>query len=211
MPADDERRLILDAQEGSREAFRLLVERYMKQAYNIAYGVVADHDEAEDIAQEAFVRVFRSLRSFRGEAGFGTWLYRIVMNLSLNRLRQMKVRERRELRMHNLFPEQRGVDMPVGNPSRGSSSGGDSSDVNSSGMDPSGFWQPDFHVHLERALHQLSTLQRAVVILRHMNGMSTKQVGAILNCSEGTVKTHLHRGLRKMKTMLDFLRVEGLG
>lgn len=196
MPADDERRLILDAQEGSREAFRLLVECYMKQAYNIAYGVVADHDEAEDIAQESFVRVYRSLRSFRGDAGFGTWLYRIVMNHSLNRLRQKKTRERREVPMQTRYTEQPGIDNAAGNPCV---------------ADPSGFWQPDFHAHLERALHRLPTLQRAVVILRHMNGMSTKQVGAILNCSEGTVKTHLHRGLRKMRTMLDYLKAEGSG
>jgi RNA polymerase sigma-70 factor, ECF subfamily len=192
MPADDERRLILDAQEGSREAFRLLVERHMKQAYNIAYGVIADHDEAEDIAQESFVRVHRSLRSFRGDAGFGTWLYRIVMNVSINRLRQKKVRERRELHLQAGFQERPLMD-------------GDAL------VDAAGSSEPDFHAHLERALHRLPTLQRAVVILRHMNGMSTKQVGSILNCSEGTVKTHLHRGLRKMRTMLDFLKVEGLG
>jgi RNA polymerase sigma-70 factor (ECF subfamily) len=190
MPADDERRLIFDAQEGSHDAFRLLVERYMKQAYNVAYSVVADHDDAEDVAQEAFVRVYQSLRTFRGDAGFGTWLYRIVMNVSLNRLRQKKVRERREVYLQPEFP-----DHSAGVPA---------------GVDPSGFSEPDFHVHLEHALHRLPTLQRAVVILRHMNGLSTKQVGAILHCSEGTVKTHLHRGLKKMKTMLDFLKAEGL-
>jgi RNA polymerase sigma-70 factor, ECF subfamily len=190
MPADDERRLIFEAQEGSRDAFRLLVERYMKQAYNIAYSVVADHDDADDVAQEAFVRVYHSLRSFRGEAGFGTWLYRIVMNLSLNRLRQIKIRERREVQMQPEFP-----DHSAGVPTV---------------ADASSYSQPDFHMHLERALHRLPTLQRSVVILRHMNGMSTKQVGAILNCSEGTVKTHLHRGLKKMRTMLDFLKREGL-
>ncbi len=192
MPADDERRLILDAQEGSREAFRLLVERHMKQAYNIAYGVVGDHEEAEDIAQESFVRVYHSLGSFRREASFGTWLYRIVMNLSINRFRQRKTRERRELRMEQQAP--------------GKWEGGGAANEPSA-EDPMS--QPDLHVHLERALHRLPTLQRAVVILRHMNGLSTRQVGSILNCSEGTVKTHLHRGLRKMKTMLDFLKVEG--
>ncbi|TLY31608.1 MAG: sigma-70 family RNA polymerase sigma factor [Ignavibacteria bacterium] len=64
-------------------------------------------------------------------------------------------------------------------------------------------------VHIERALHQLPTLQRALVILRHMNGMSTREVGAILGCSHGTVKTHLHRGLKKMRSCLGFLKVEG--
>jgi RNA polymerase sigma-70 factor (ECF subfamily) len=201
MPADDERQLILDAQKGSREAFRLLVERHMKQAYNVAFGVIADHDEAEDIAQEAFVRVHRSIRSFRGDSGFGTWLYRIVMNVSINRLRQKKVRERREVHLDFGVQERSGANRSAG--------GFPGDDHAGAGMPGSS--EPDFHVHLERALHKLPTLQRAVVILRHMNGMSTKQVGSILNCSEGTVKTHLHRGLRKMRTMLDYLKVEGLG
>jgi len=184
MPSDDERRLIFDAQEGSRGAFRLIVERYMKQAYDIAYGVVGDHDEAEDVAQESFVRVYRSLRSFRGDAGFGTWLYRIVMNVSLNRLRKRKTKEQREVKMQAQYREKPGPDL-----------------LNVE--------QPDLRVHIERALHQLPTLQRAVVILRHMNGMSTREVGAILGCSDGTVKTHLHRGLKKMRTKLGFLKVEG--
>src|SRR5207302_10046882 len=90
MPSDDERRLIFDAQEGSRGAFRLIVERYMKQAYDIATGVVGDHDEAEDGAQESFVRVYRSLRSLSGDAAFGTGLYRIVMIIVLKPLRKRK-------------------------------------------------------------------------------------------------------------------------
>jgi len=60
----------------------------------------------------------------------------------------------------------------------------------------------DVSNHVERALHTLPTMQRAVVILRHMDGLSTKQVSTILRCSEGTVKTHLHRGLKKMKGLL---------
>jgi RNA polymerase sigma factor (sigma-70 family) len=64
--------------------------------------------------------------------------------------------------------------------------------------------------YIERALHELPTLQRAVVILRHLNGLSTKQVSDILHCSEGTVKTHLFRGLKKMRSKLEFLQ-EGIG
>jgi RNA polymerase sigma factor (sigma-70 family) len=60
--------------------------------------------------------------------------------------------------------------------------------------------------HIERALHDLPTLQRAVVMLRHMNGLSTREVSNILHCSEGTVKTHLFRGLEKMRQKLQFLR-----
>ena len=183
MKADDEQQLLLRIKEGNDEAFRLLVERYMKQAYNIAYGFVNNHDEAEDLAQESFVNIYKSIRSFRGDAAFSTWLYRIVMNLSLNHLRQRNNKAQREIHM---FDES---NIHLGSQGTHSS-------------------QPDVTMHIERALHELPTLQRAVVILRHINGLSTKQVSGILSCSEGTIKTHLHRGLKKMRTMLHFLKDE---
>lgn len=183
MTAADEQRLILQVQEGSHEAFRILVQRYMKQAYNVAYGLVGDHDDAEDVAQESFVRIFQSIGGFRGDAVFGTWLYRIVTNLSLNRMRQKKSIARREIR------------------------------TNGEVMTEMNHSTPDYHREetsgvIERVLHDLPTLQRAVVILRHLNGMSTKEVGSILHCSEGTVKTHLHRGLKKMRKSMDLIRDE---
>ncbi|MBI1807740.1 MAG: RNA polymerase sigma factor [Ignavibacteria bacterium] len=181
MTAADEQQLILHAKEGSHDAFRVLVERYMKQAYNIAYGFVNDHDDAEDIAQEAFVRVFRSIKTFRGDAEFATWLYRIVTNVSFNRTRQKKNIARREVQLVNETLETMGSATPE-------------------------YSHDDVEAIMERALHELPTLQRATVILRHLNGMSTRQVSNVLRCSEGTVKTHLHRGLKKMKKMMIFLR-----
>ena len=82
MPAGDEQHLISRAREGSHEAFRVLVERHMKHAYNIAFGFVGNHEDAAEVAQEAFVRAHRGLPSFREDAGFGTWLHRVVVNLS---------------------------------------------------------------------------------------------------------------------------------
>ena len=183
MPAPDERDLILRAKEGSNDAFRLLVERHMRGAYDIAYHFLASHDDAQDMAQEAFVRVHRSLGSFRGDAEFGTWLYRIVTNLSMNRLRQRKSRARFEVRTDEIAQ-------------------------NTAGPDPAWEGQSDLTAHIERALHELPALQRAVVMLRHLNGLSTREVSSILQCSEGTVKTHLHRGLRNMRKMLDFIAQE---
>ena len=184
MPAPDERELILRAKEGERDAFRVLVERHMKGAYDIAHHFLGEHEDAQDVAQEAFVRVHRSLGSFRGDAVFGTWLYRIVTNLSMNRIRQKKSRARFEVRTS---AEAREVPSPAGSGHEGS----------------------DLTGHVERALHELPTLQRAVVMLRHLNGLSTREVSSILNCSEGTVKVHLHRGLKKMKRMLNFIAAEG--
>jgi RNA polymerase sigma-70 factor (ECF subfamily) len=183
MPAPDERHLIREAAEGNRWAFRQLVERYMKAAYNIAYGVLRDHDEAEDAAQEAFVRVYRSLATFRGDAEFSTWLYRIVTNLSLNMIRSNAGRSRYDISAieNSMVHATDAVEHTA-----------------------------DVRMHVERALHELPTLQRSVVLLRHFQGLSTRQVSTILSCSEGTVKTHLHRGLRKMKDRLQFLKDEML-
>ncbi len=183
MSADEERQFILQAQQGDMHAFRFLVESYMKQAYNIAYGVANDHNDAQDIAQESFVRMYRSIKSFRGDAQFSTWMYRIVMNTSLNHVSKRKTTRAREVRV----PEH--VMMAIGS-------------------DSISHQQTDTRQHIERALHELPTLQRVVVILRHLNGLSTKQVSGILKCSEGTVKTHLHRGLKKMRTLLGFLESE---
>ena len=185
MPAPDERDLILQAKGGSNGAFRLLVEWHMRGAYDIAYHFLGSHDDAQDVAQEAFVRVHLSLGSFRGDAEFGTWLYRIVTNLSMNRIRQKKSRARFEVRTDEVLKN-------LANP------------------DPGGEGRPDLTAHIERALHELPTLQRAVVMLRHLDGLSTREVSSILKCSEGTVKTHLHRGLRKMRKMLDFIAQESV-
>ncbi len=180
MSAADEQQLIVQAKNGNVRAFRDLVERYMKHAYNVAHSFVGSHDNAEDIAQEAFVRVHRSLSSFRGDAEFSTWLYRITMNLSLNRLNEKKKKMQREINIMESIQES-------ANPGAESTDGA------------------NVQMHIERALHRLPTLQRAVVILRHLNGLSTREVSTILQCSEGTVKTHLHRGLNKMRVMLEFL------
>ncbi len=105
-------------------------------------------------------------------------------NLSLNRITQMKRRREEQL-------EEKHHDM-----------------ISESALDIS--QNLDLEAHIERALHELPTLQRAVVMLRHMNGLSTREVSQILHCSEGTVKTHLFRGLEKMRQKLQFLRAEGV-
>ena len=180
--AADEQQLIRQVQvEGSRDAFRILVERYMRQAYNVAFGYVNDHDDAEDVAQESFVRVFRSIRSFRGDAEFSTWLYRIVSNLAMNHIRKQKRLASREVHTADTVA--------------------DHHSLHSEFLD-----RVETKDSIERALHQLPTLQRATVILRHLNGLSTKQVSGILRCSEGTVKTHLYRGLKKLKSKLQDMR-----
>ena len=180
MQAADEPHLIRRAKEGDAGAFRQLVERSIKQAYNVAYNVVRDHNDSEDIVQEACVRAFRSLGSFRGDAGFNTWLYRIVLNLSLNRSQQKKKVLKRTTRFED-------------------------DDASSAVTEVDVVEANDRRKHIQHGLDGLTALQRSVVVLRHIDGLSTKEVGKILRCSEGTVKTHLHRGLKKLKTLLNHL------
>lgn len=181
MPAADEQALILEVKQGSHDAFRVLVQTYMRQAYDVAYSILGDHDDADDVAQEAFVKVHGSLSTFRGDAAFGTWLFRIVKNCALNRLRQRKRNQKRDVELAIADTEMVFINAGIAR-------------------------VEDSRLYVERALHELPTLQRAVVMLRHINGLSTRQVSKILDCSEGTVKTHLQRGLKKMKEKLQFLK-----
>jgi RNA polymerase sigma-70 factor (ECF subfamily) len=181
MPASNEQELLIEVKRGSHDAFRVLVQTHMKPAYDIAYSILGDHDDADDVAQETFVNVHRSLTKFRGESDFDTWLFRIVKNCALNRLKQRKKKQRREVELAIADDEMVSLNAGVAT-------------------------TEDTRAHVERALHELPTLQRAVVMLRHMNGLSTRQVSRILECSEGTVKTHLHRGLKKMRDRLQYLK-----
>ena len=181
MPAADEQHLLREARNGSHLAFRRLVEGHMKQAYGLAYRMVGDHDLAEDVAQEAFIRAHKMLPEFRGEAGFGTWMYRIVVNLALDR-------KARESRMTDLKSAE-SLEAPEPTPQEE-------------------VIRREHRLHLEKALHELPTLQRAVVILRHLEGLSTRQVSSILGCGEGTVKTHLFRAMRKLQKRLAALGMQ---
>lgn len=181
---DGELLLIQHAQNGDRNAFRTLMLRYSKQAYNTAYRFVGDHDAAKDIVQDAFVKVYAALPTFRSEATFATWLYRIVVNLALRARRREGPADQRRVSVETVKDHLH-----------------DTTNEN--------LGEPDRHAHVERALHELPTMQRAVIILRHLNGLSTKQVSRILQCSEGTVKTHLFRGLKNLRRKLAYLQGEG--
>ena len=179
-PVVGEQQLISKATAGDHSAFRQLVERHMKQTYNVAFSFVGNHDAAEEVTQQAFVRVHASLHTFRGDAEFSTWLYRITTNLALNYVKQYRRREERTASLADI----RDIAASHSNHAE----------------------DEERREHIERALHELPTLQRAVVILRHIDGLSTRQVSNILKCSEGTVKTHLFRGLKKMRGKLLFLQ-----
>jgi RNA polymerase sigma factor (sigma-70 family) len=183
MNRPDDQTLVEQVCNGDPRAFRDLVDRHQRYAYQIAYRILRNHLDAEDVSQEAFVRVYQSLKNFRREAKFSTYLYRTVVNLSLNVLRR-KDRESAGDALRGDANRQRTAE-PAENP---------------------GIEVFDIRDHLHRAIQKLSKRQQAVLVLRHYEGMSTREVSEILQCSEGTVKQQLHRAIVKLQKLLHYMQ-----
>src|SRR5262245_61998045 len=161
----DERRLIARAQAGDTAAFRTLVERHQARAHALAVRILRSPSDAEEVAQDAFVRVWTALPGFRGESTFATWLHRIVARRAFDRALVLKNRRVRE-RPEESLPE------PA---------------VDATDTDPLQA------ARLERMVAKLSPAQRAVVTLFYYEGSSVEQVAIVLGMPENTVKTHLLR------------------
>jgi RNA polymerase sigma-70 factor (ECF subfamily) len=169
--------LVRRAQRGDEKAFEELVERHQRFAFNVAYRVLGERREAEDITQEAFLRAWRALPGFRGEARFTTWLYRIVRNLCLNRLPSL----RRELRTGDNL-EQLLVD-------KGTSP-------------PASLQAREKLAFLHAQLPSLPRKYRLVLTMRYLEEMSYREIAAQLDLPMGTVKTHIHRARRLLTERL---------
>jgi RNA polymerase sigma-70 factor (ECF subfamily) len=169
--------LVGRACEGDEAAFEQLVLRHQRYVFNLAYRVLGDYAEAEDMTQEAFVRVWRGLSGFRGQAQFTTWLYRIVHNLCLNRLPGL----RRELLQAKPLEE------VVADPS----------------PSPTDLFDTRERLaFLHAQLDRLPEKYRLVLTLRYLQHLSYAEVAAALDMPMGTVKTHIHRARRLLRERL---------
>lgn len=164
--ASEERAWILRARGGDTEAFRKLVERHRDRAYGLAFRMLGSAQEAEEAAQDAFLRAWRALPQFRGESSFSTWLHRIVVRRALDRQAVLKSRRAREAPLEEAGPGE---------------------------LEAENLAQPDLRRTLERLLDSLSGVQRTVVLLYYYEDRSVDEVARILEIPEGSVKTHLHR------------------
>ena len=166
---DSERPLVARARQGDHEAFRALVELHRDRAYGLALRVLRSAPDAEEVAQDAFVRAWRALPAFRGEARFGTWLYAIVMRRAIDRAATLRGRRSREV----------DLDAAGERPSP-------------QGAEPSSE-RARLAMRVERMLERLSESQRAVVTLFYYEERSVDEVSKSLGMPTGTVKTHLSR------------------
>ncbi len=167
---DDDRALIQAAQAGDETAFRGLVDRYSKRVYWIAYHMVGNEDEAYDISQEAFIRVFRSIGRFKLEYKFYTWLYQIVHRLAIDSLRK-RPQQARRVSMEELGEVLR-----------------------ARGIGPHGELEAaELKDRVQAVLADLPPKYRTVIVLRDIEGFSSKEIADIVGSTHATVRWRLHR------------------
>jgi RNA polymerase sigma-70 factor (ECF subfamily) len=171
---------------GARDeaAFDLLVARYQGRAYRFAWSLLRNVEDARDVSQEAFLRVYRTAAGFRGDARFSTWFYRILVNLCLDHRR--RGRWWQQWRVHD-----DGAADPV--LERQPAPRRDPGDTLDHAQVMAGLWA---------AVERLSPQQRATVLLYVQEELPTSQIAAVLDCSEATVRVHLHRAIGVLRKTL---------
>lgn len=177
-----------EGQAGRRAEFDRLVQRYHKQAYNIAYRMTGNHADAEDLTQEAFVRAFRFFGNYRRDWPFDNWLYKIMSNLFVDDLRRKP-----KARMQSL-------DQPLDLGGRSDEIYLEIPDI---GSNPERMvMSHELDENIQRALNSLPADFRMTVILADIEGMSYEEISTAMRCSLGTVRSRLHRGRKLLRSKI---------
>jgi RNA polymerase sigma-70 factor (ECF subfamily) len=179
-------------------AFRSLVERHQRRAFAIALSLVRDENDARELVQEAFLRVYRSLSSFQGGSSFFTWLYRIITNLSIDLMRKPG-RQTTDLEEARLERDD-GADVDA--PLMGRFAGADPVDAVRRG---------EIRTRLQSALEALPSYHRAVVIMREMDGLSYEEMAQAMGVSKGTIMSRLFHARQKLQRALADCYAEQVG
>ncbi len=189
MDAGAEKILLAQFRDGDDASFEALVTAHSAKIIGLAWRLVGNREDAEDLAQEAFIRLYRNIANFRGDSTVSTWLYRTVTRLAIDHLRRQKLKRKVFFFRHNSEehdPLELAVD-PAASP-------GERYLAREAGR------------QLARALEKLSARQRMVFTLRHHEGMPLKEIATVLELEEGTVKVHLHRAVRILRKELKDLQ-----
>src|SRR6201982_3193784 len=192
----DERSLVIEAQAGNRAAFEELVRRFDRDVLRLAMNLMKRPEDARDVYQEAFLKVYRNLHRFRFECSFYTWLYRIVTNVCLDHLR------RRQARPEDQAPELHSAQYEEG-----------ITDFFERQKEQRPSSDPERHLigqeikkRLACAMERLSPRERIVFEMKHYQGLKLRAIGDALGTSEETVKNSLFRATRKLRNELGELR-----
>lgn len=188
---NEEQVLIQRARNGEIGAFRELVERYKKKIYYLSLDLTGNHHDAEDLSQEVFIKAYRSLKNFRGDAKFNSWLYRITVNTCISQRRKKSVAA---MTLQEDFDSDNSPQFF----NQGESSRNPERSAEAVLMQQ----------HIDHALQQLTPRERSVFVLRHYNDLPLKEIAQVLKISEGTVKSMLFRAIQRLQKELAFYRKE---
>ena len=186
---DEDLQYVILCQKGDAEAFEVLVERHQKKMLNIAFRMTGDYDEACDVTQEAFIAAYKSIKKFQAEAKFSTWLYRIVINFSKNRLKQLSVRAKREIISVDDSDEAQAEGTWKQSLSNGNNPGADME-------------KREREAHVQKCVNSLDDEYREILVLRDIQGFSYEEIRDILKIPDGTVKSRLSRARNALKDCL---------
>ena len=175
--------LVAEARNGENDAFRVLVDRHSRSLFGLAYRMTGNQLDAEDVVQESFFKAYRQLGGFDQRASFGTWLYRIAVNCSLDLVR---ARTRRSERQPGGEDDDRVAALPSPDPGpeRTALSG-------------------ELRARLAEAMDRLSSVERCAFVLRHFEGMRIEEVSRVLGCQPNAAKHSVFRAVQKLRRALE--------
>ena len=184
--ADKDTDLVLRSKNGELSAFGELVGRYQSLVVNFCYRMLGNREDAEDIAQETFLRAFAAIRRFEPRAKFSTWLLAIAKNLALNLLRDER-RRGRDVHIARVFEEEMQATDLVASDNPGPHEA---------------LCQEERAQYVRRALQQLSDTHRTIIVLRDFEGRTYEEIAKIMRCRKGTVKSRLSRARDRLRDIL---------
>ncbi|MGI6669596.1 MAG: RNA polymerase sigma factor [Acetivibrionales bacterium] len=181
-----EKLLISKSKAGDVEAFEELIEAYQKKIFNYAYRIIGNYDDAADLAQEALIRIFKSIGGFKEQSSFSTWIYRITTNVCLD-----EIRRRKNKKEYSLDEE---VQVDDGHLKR--------QVVNEDPGPDEVFEREELRSLVKNAIDKLPEEQRIVITLRDIQGLSYGEIAQVLDCPDGTVKSRISRARQALKKVL---------
>lgn len=182
----EEKELIALCQQGDVNAFERLIAGYQKKVINAAYGMMGNPEDAYDIAQEVFLKVFQNIGKFHGQSSFSTWLYRVTSNVCLDELRR---RKRRISDAVSLSPDEESdfAEIQIADKDAGPQEQAERSET---------------RLAVQKAIDALPEDYRAVIVLRELQGLDYQQIADAMECSLGTVKSRISRARQMLKEKL---------
>ena len=180
--------LVRRCQDGDSEAFDELVVRYRTRVFGMIYNMVHSEQDAWDLAQDSFVKAWKSIKRFRGQSSFYTWIYRIVMNVTIDWLRKKRVKAGEaefddSIQLKDVDPASKTLPRSDALPSEN-------------------LEQREIRTEIDNAIAQLSPEHRAVILMKEIEGMQYHEIAETLGCSIGTVMSRLFYARKKLQNLL---------